>query len=144
LTAGKYSQNGGVKEMKAKQISVFVENQPGRLVAMLEALKVKNVNIRALSVAETGDFGIVRMILSDPTAGAEALRQANFTIKETTVLQREMPDIPGGLLEKVAKPLTQAGINIEYFYAFLDPAPGKATIVFKVANPDKADEILGK
>lgn len=129
--------------MKARQVSVFVENQPGRLVAMLEALQAKNIDIRALSVADNADFGIVRMILSDSRLGAEVLREAGFTVKETTVLQKEMPDRPGGLLETVARPLSQAGVNLEYFYAFLDPTPGKATIVIKVADPDRAERVLG-
>ena len=129
--------------MRIKQISAFVENQPGRLVAMLEALAAKNIDIRALSVADHADFGIVRMILSDSRLGAEVLKEAGFTVKETTVLQKEMPDRPGGLLETVARPLSQAGINLEYFYAFLDPTPGKATIVIKVADPDRAERVLG-
>jgi hypothetical protein len=129
--------------MKARQVSVFVENQPGRLVAMLEALQARDIDIRALSVADNADFGIVRMILSDSRLGAEVLREAGFTVKETTVLQKEMPDRPGGLLETVARPLSEAGVNLEYFYAFLDPAPGKATIVIKVADPERAERVLG-
>jgi hypothetical protein len=129
--------------MRVKQISAFVENQPGRLVAMLEALKARSIDIRALAVADHADFGIVRMILSDPRLAAEVLREAGFTVRETTVLQKDMPDRPGGLLEAVAKPLSQAGINLEYFYAFLDPAPGRATIVLKVADPDRAEKVLG-
>lgn len=130
--------------MKTKQVSVFVENKPGRLVAMLEALKAENMNIRALCIAEGSDFGIVRMILSDPAKGVEAMRKAGFTITETTVLQAEMPDEPGGLLDTVAKPLAEAGINLEYFYAFIDPAPGKASIVLKVSDPDRADKVLNQ
>ena len=128
--------------MKTKQVSVFVENKPGRLVAMLEALKADNMNIRALCIAEGADFGIVRMILSDPAKGVEAMRKAGFTITETTVLQAEMPDEPGGLLDTVAKPLAEAGINLEYFYAFIDPSPGKANIVLKVSDPDRAVKVL--
>ena len=129
--------------MKAKQVSIFAENKPGRLVAILEALRAYDINIRALSISEGADFGIARMILSDPDKGAQALREAGFTVRETTVIQREMPDRPGGLLDTVA-PLAEAGINIEYFYAFLEPTPGKATIVFKVSDPDRAEEVLGK
>jgi len=128
--------------MKTRQVSVFVENEPGRLVAMLDALKAENMNIRALCIAEGADFGIVRMILSDPAKGVEALRKAGFTITETTVLQAEMPDEPGGLLDTVAKPLAEAGINLEYFYAFIDPSPGKANIVLKVSDPDRAVKVL--
>jgi len=129
--------------MKARQVSVFVENHPGRLVAMLEALKARDIDIRALSVADNADFGIVRLILSDSRLGAEVLREAGFTVKETIVLQKEMPDRPGGLLESVARPLSTAGINLEYFYAFLDPTPGKATIVIKVSDPERAEKVLG-
>ena len=129
--------------MKIKQVSVFVENQPGRLVAMLKALQAQSIDIRALSVAEGSDFGIVRMILSDTHNGIEALRQAGFTARETVVIQKQMPDRPGGLLE-IVSPLSEAGINVEYFYAFLDPTPGKATIVFKVSDADRAEAVLGK
>lgn len=130
--------------MKIKQVSVFVENQPGRLVAMLEAIRGKEVNIRALCVAEGSDFGIVRMILSDNARGVEALREAGFTVTETTVLQKDMPDQPGGLLETVAKPLAQAKINLEYFYAFVDPTPGKASIVLKVSDPERAEQLINQ
>ena len=130
--------------MKIKQVSVFMENQPGRLVAMLEALKAQNINIRALCVAEGSDFGIVRLILSEVAKGAEALRKAGFTVTETVVLQVEMPDKPGGLLESVARPLAQAGINLEYFYAFIDPTPGKAVIVLKVSDPDRAEKVISQ
>jgi hypothetical protein len=128
--------------MKVKQVSVFVENQPGRLVAMLEALAAQDINIQALSIAEGADFGIVRMILSDARQGTEALRKAGFTVKETTVIQKEMPDRPGGLLETVA-PLSKAGINVEYFYAFIYPTPGKANLILKVSDPDRAIKVLG-
>jgi len=128
--------------MKVKQVSVFVENQPGRLVAMLEALAAQDINIQALSIAEGADFGIVRMILSDARQGTEALRKAGFTVKETTVIQKEMPDRPGGLLETVA-PLSKAGINVEYFYAFIEPTPGKANLILKVSDPDRAIKVLG-
>jgi hypothetical protein len=128
--------------MKIKQVSVFVENKPGRLVEMLEVLRGQKMNISALCISEGSDFGIVRMILSDPGKGAEAIRKAGFTATETTVLHSEMPDEPGGLLETVAKPLAEAGINLEYFYAFINPAPGKANIVLKVSDPDRAEQVL--
>jgi len=130
--------------MKIKQVSCFVENQPGRLEAMLEALKAENINIRALCVAEGSEFGIMRMVLSDSAKGADALRKAGFTVRETVVLQKEISDQPGGLLDTVAKPLAKAGINLEYFYAFVDPAPGKASIVLKVSDPDKAEKIINQ
>ncbi len=130
--------------MKIKQVSCFVENQPGRLEAMLEALKAENINIRALCVAEGSEFGIMRMVLSDSAKGADALRKAGFTVRETVVLQKEISDQPGGLLDTVARPLAKAGINLEYFYAFVDPAPGKASIVLKVSDPDKAEKTINQ
>ncbi len=130
--------------MKIKQVSCFIENQPGRLESALEALKTAQVNIRALCVAETSEFGIMRMVLSDSARGAEALRKADFTVKETVVLQKEMPDQPGGLLDTVARPLARAGINLEYFYAFIDPTPGTASIVLKVSDPDRAEKAMGQ
>ena len=128
--------------MKIKQVSVFVENQPGRLSAMLQALEKAKVNMRALSVSETAEFGIVRMILDKPDEGAEALRLAGYTTRQDSVLSAEIPDVPGGLLKAVAEPLGAAGINIAYFYAFLEPMPGKARMVLKVNDIDKAEKIL--
>jgi len=128
--------------MKIKQVSVFVENQPGRLFAMLQALEKAKVNMRALSVSETAEFGIVRMILDKPDDGAEALRLSGYTTRQDWVLSAEIPDIPGGLLKAVAEPLAKAGINIAYFYAFLEPVPGKARMVLKVDDIDKAEKIL--
>ena len=98
--------------MRVEQLSVFVENQAGRLVAILEALKQKEISIRALSISETAEFGIVRMILSDPEAGHEALRQAGFTCRTDWIVSAEIPDVPGGLLDSVAKPLAEAGVKI--------------------------------
>ena len=128
--------------MRGKQVSVFIENQPGRMLAMLEALRNENINIRALSIAETADFGIARMIFSDMDRGVEALRKAGFTARTTDVIIAEVPDVPGGLLRGVAKPLADAGINIEYMYAFIDPAPGKAVVVVKVSDLDRAEKAL--
>ena len=129
--------------MKLEQVSVFIENQPGRMVAMLEALRSEGVNIRALSIAETADFGITRMILSDVEKGVEALGRAGFPARTTEVLRVEVPDVPGGLLEGVAKPLAAAGINVEYMYAFIDPAPGKAVVVVKVGDLERAEKAVG-
>ena len=129
--------------MKIKQVSVFVENQPGRLLAMLQALEKSGINIHALSVSETAEFGIVRMVLADADSGAEALRQAGYTTRRDWVISTEIPDTPGGLLRSVAEPLAKAGININYFYAFIQPPWAKARIVLKTDDMDKAEEILG-
>jgi hypothetical protein len=130
--------------VRIKQVSVFVENQPGRLVEMLQALKEHQINISALSVADTIDFGIVRLVVSDVDKGLEALRRAGFTARVTEVLQAVVPDTPGGLVAHVVEPLAKAGMNIEYVYAFVDPAPGTATVVLKVRDLDKAEQIIGE
>ncbi|PKH46412.1 amino acid-binding protein, partial [Dehalococcoides mccartyi] len=85
--------------MMIKQVSVFVENKPGRLYAILKAMDKSKINIRALSVSETDEFGIVRMILDDPDAGAEALKTAGFTSRTDMMVTAEIPDIPSGLLK---------------------------------------------
>ena len=129
--------------MRMKQVSVFIENVPGRLGEMLRVLYESKINIRALAVADGTDYGIVRMILSDVEKGVAALRGAGLTASTNEVLAAEIPDEPGGLLEKVVEPLGAAGINLEYFYAFVDPTPGRATVVLKVRDLEKAQKALG-
>jgi hypothetical protein len=129
--------------MRAKQVSVFVENQPGRLADVLSILSKEGINIRALAIADTADFGIVRLILSDVDKGIAALRGAGLSVRTTDVLQLEIPDVPGGLNEALVKPLAAAGINVEYIYAHVLPAPGKATVLVKVRDIEKAERVLG-
>jgi len=130
--------------MRIKQVSVFVENEPGRLEAILEALERAKVSIRALSVSDTAEFGIVRMILDKPEDGLNSLHQAGFTTRMDWMISTEIPDVPGGLLNSVAKPMANAGINIKYFYAYIGQAgDDKATVVFKPDDLEKAEEILG-
>ena len=129
--------------MRLKQVSVFVENEPGRLEAILEVLEREKVSIRALSVSDTAEFGIVRMILDKPEEGLQALRQAEFTTRVDWMLSTQIPDVPGGLLNSVAKPMAKAGINIKYFYAYIGQAgEGKAMVVLKTNDIEKAEEIL--
>jgi len=129
--------------MRLKQVSVFVENEPGRLEAILEVLEREKVSIRALSVSDTAEFGIVRMILDKPDEGLQALRQAEFTTRVDWMLSAQIPDVPGGLLNSVAKPMAKAGINIKYFYAYIGHAgEDKAMVVLKTNDLEKAEEIL--
>ena len=129
--------------MRLKQVSVFVENEPGRLEAILEVLEREKVSIRALSVSDTAEFGIVRMILDKPEEGLQALRQAEFTTRVDWMLSAQIPDGPGGLLNSVAKPMAKAGINIKYFYAYIGHAgEDKAMVVLKTNDIEKAEEIL--
>lgn len=128
--------------MRVKQISVFVQNQPGRLLSILEALEKVGISIRALSISESGEFGIVRMVVPEPEKGLEALRKAGFTVRMDWILASEIPDIPGGLLNTVVRPLSEAGMNLKYFYAYVDPATGKAIVVLKTDDLEKAERIL--
>ena len=129
--------------MRMKQVSVFVENRPGRLKVVLEALSRADINIRALSIADTADFGIVRMILSDTEKGLEAIRSAGFAASTNDVLRVEVKDRPGGLLKAVAEPLAAAGINLEYVYAFADRPLENAVVVLKVGDIDAAEKLIG-
>jgi hypothetical protein len=127
---------------RIKQVSVFLENQPGRLVAMLEALQKNGIDIRAFSISDTADFGIVRMILSDAAKAVDALRQAGFTSRQDWILSAEIPDRPGSLLQTVAEPLSKAGLNIKYLYFYIEAASGKSMVVIKVDDPEKAEKVL--
>jgi len=123
--------------MKITQLSVFLENEKGRLLAVIKALADAKVNIRALSMAETGDYGVIRMIVSDATAGEEALKKASLTVKRTDVLACEAQDKPGGLAAVLDK-FSEAAINIEYMYAFVEKQGENAVMVFRVENADQA------
>ncbi len=129
--------------MKIEQISVFVENRPGRLVAILEVLEEKQISIRALSISDATEFGIVRMILSNAGEGLEALRQAGFTTRMDWLLGVEIADVPGGILKSVAQPLAEARINVEYFYAYIELSTDKAMVVLKTDDLEKAEKVLG-
>jgi len=128
--------------MRVKQVSIFVENHPGRLAEVLAILAKENINIRALAIADTADFGILRMMLSDVEKGIDTLRKANMPVRTTEVLLVEVPDVPGGLNEYVVTPLAKASINVEYMYAQILPTPGKASVLVKVKDIDKAEKIL--
>jgi hypothetical protein len=130
--------------MRIKQVSVFLENRPGHMAGMLRALGEAEVDIRAMSVADTADYGIARLILSDIEKGLTALRGAGFTASTNEVLRADMPDEPGGLLHTVCEPLAEAGVNIEYLYAYVDQSRGNAVVVAKVSDLDLAVKILSK
>ncbi len=130
--------------MRIKQISAFLGNDPGRLVDLLTPLAQHQISIRALSVADSADFGIIRMVVSDTDEAVSALHEAGFALRVNEVLAYEMPDVPGGLLRTVAEPLAKAGINLEYFYAFIQSETGKALFVLKVDDPEKTERVLKK
>lgn len=121
----------------AKQISVFLENKAGRLSHVTKVLGEANINIRALSIADTSDFGILRIIVSDPENAYKILKDAGFTVSETEVIAVQVPDSPGGLAT-VLEQMSDANLNIEYLYAFLGTSEDDALVIFKVEDFAKA------
>lgn len=128
--------------MSIKQISVFLENKPGSLYAMTGVLAQNQIDMRAFSLAETSDFGIARIIVDDVYKTTTVLKDAGFVNNVTPVLGVAIPDVPGGLSE-VLRVLTDAGVNVEYMYAFLG---GKdvdhAYMIFRVADAASASAAL--
>ena len=129
--------------MGVQQISVFLENKKGRLLAVTKCLKENDINIRALSVADTTDFGILRMIVNDPKLCFEALQKEGFTVSSNTVIAVEIPDVPGGL-NQVLEILKDSEVNLEYTYAFFSGNADTALHVCRVDNQEAAIEALEK
>ncbi len=127
--------------MKIKQLSVFLENKRGRLYEALKALADAGINIRALSIADTSEFGILRMIVTDPQKAKEILENNEFTVKLTNVIAMAVKDKPGGLAESL-RYLYDANINIEYIYAFVEKSGEKAVVVIRTENLDKTISLL--
>jgi len=131
--------------VRVEQVSVFAENQSGRLRSILEVMEQKRISIHALSVSDTAEFGIVRMILADPRFGLETLKAAGFTARVDWILSAQIPDVPGGLLNAVVKPLADAGVNLKYFYAYTENIESdRAMVVLKTDDLEKAEEILAQ
>ncbi len=126
--------------MIIQQMSVFVENRPGTLAEVLAVLKEHEINLRALAVADTADFGILRIVVNEPEKVERILRGSGFTVKVTPVLAITIEDKPGDLFDKVQK-LSSAGINIEYMYAF-SANEKYARVVLKVDNVARAERII--
>lgn len=127
--------------MEVRQISVFLENKAGRLAKVTRLLGEHGINIRALSIADTTDFGILRMIVSDPEQAERMLKDAGFAVTTTGVLAVEVPDRPGGLAG-VMDVLEQAGMNIEYLYAFVEKASPDALVLIRVEDLQGAAGVL--
>ena len=127
--------------MKVKQISVFLENKSGHLYDVCECLARGQINIRALSIAETADYGVLRLIVSNPDEAREILSKNGFTVSETDVIAVEVPDEPGGLA-RVLKSLFDAGVNIEYLYCFVEKSGESAVVVFRLEEIDRGVETL--
>jgi len=129
--------------MKVTQLSVFVENKKGRLAEAVEAMAKAKINIRALSLADTADFGVLRVIVDSPDKAAKAMKDQGMVVKTTDVIAVEVEDKPGGL-NNVLKIFKDTDINIEYMYAFVEKNNENAVLVFRVENTDEAIKTLTK
>ncbi|MDO4474819.1 MAG: ACT domain-containing protein [Eubacteriales bacterium] len=129
--------------MTVKQISVFTENKPGKIAALCSTLSENNIDLRALSVAEAADFGIVRILVDDAYAATTVLKDANYVCSITKVIAAEVNDEPGALA-KIVTVLGDAGINIEYMYAVTNRKFGKAYMIIRVADNQEAISALQK
>ena len=129
--------------MTVKQLSVFVENTPGKLAEFTDVLFQNNIEMRALSIAETPDFGILRIIVDDAYQASCVLKDAGYVLSITKVLAVAIPDEPGSF-SKIIKLLSENEINIEYTYAFTTRKKNQALMIFRVQNNDKAIDVLTK
>jgi len=129
--------------MTVEQLSVFVENKPGKLLEALEALEEAQVDMRALSLADTADFGILRTIVDKPDYTLETLTKAGFLIKSSEVLAVVIGDKPGGLAA-IVRILSKASVNIEYTYAFVAHSKDKAYVILRVDDNETAIDVLLK
>lgn len=127
--------------MAIKQLTVFVENKQGTLVEITDTLAKNNVNIRALSIADTQDFGILRLIVTDNETAINALNDRGFLVKTTDVVGVKIGDAPGKL-STALEVLDRAGINMEYLYAFMARTERHAYVVLRVADNEAAEAAL--
>jgi hypothetical protein len=127
--------------MKVEQISIFLENKSGRLAEVTDVLANGGINIRALSLADTADFGILRLIVDDIEKAKQILKDNEFTVGRTEVLAVEVPDKPGGMAG-ILKVLNDDGINVEYMYAFVQKSGEHAIIIFRFDELEGAIKAL--
>ena len=127
--------------MSIKQLSVFLENRPGKLFELTQLLAEKGVDMRALSIAETTDFGIARLIVNDAYGAAQVLREGQFIAQFSDVLAFAVPDEPGGLHHLLGE-FNAAQVNIEYMYAVLSGGKSRAYMIFRVTDTEAAEKAL--
>lgn len=127
--------------MKVEQISIFLENKSGRLAEVSKTLAENTINIRALSLADTADFGILRLIVDDLDKTIRVLKENGFTVGRNEVLAVVVPDRPGGL-SGILGALQGKTINVEYMYAFVRKSDGDAVLIFRFDEIEKAVEVL--
>jgi len=127
--------------MRVQQISIFLENKAGRLAEVTSILTESGVNIRALSLADTTDFGVLRMIVDDTRKAEQFLKNRGFTVGKTDVVAVEVEDKPGGL-HRILETLQQTDVNVEYMYAFVHQSGNNAVMIFRFDDIDEAVKIL--
>ena len=127
--------------MKLKQVSVFLENRTGRMADAARLLGDHGINIRALSIGDTPDYGILRLIVDDVVKAEKVFRDAGYTVALTDVIALEVPDEPGGLASVLTK-LQRADIAIEYLYAFVEKNVDKAVVIFRFEDPEKVLRVI--
>lgn len=127
--------------MKVEQLSIFLENKSGRLAEVTDILARNGINIRALSLADTADFGILRLIVNDMPKTQAILKEHGFTVGKNEVIAVEVPDRPGGLAG-ILGALQGKGINVEYMYAFVQKNEGNAVLIFRFDEIGKAVDVL--
>lgn len=127
--------------MKVNQLSVFVENQPGRLAGVARVLGENDINIMAMTIAETKEFGVLRMIVADYEKGMQVLKNAGYTVVTTEILAIEVHDQPGALA-RVLEAFARKDLNVEYMYAFVARRGDAAILVFRFDDPDRAVDAL--
>lgn len=127
--------------MIIKQLSVFLENKPGRLCAATDVLAKNHIDISALSLADTSEFGILRLLVDQPEKAQQVLTESGVIVRITGVIAVAMNDAPGGALE-VLHCLSKAAINVEYIYACVGRVSGKALMVIRVDDEEAAENIL--
>lgn len=123
--------------MPVKQISVFLENKIGRLAEITKVLGERGINIRALAIADTTEFGILRMIVDRPDDTLEALEERDFAVRETNVIVLRVSDKPGGLA-RILSVLKESSLNVEYLYAFVKQSGEDAFVVFRIEDTEEA------
>jgi len=127
--------------MNVEQISIFLENKSGRLAEVTSVLSEAGINIRALYLADTADFGILRLIVNNTEKAREVLKNNGFTVEKTKVVAIEVPDRPGGL-SNILNTIKDEGINVEYMYAFVEKSGENAIVIFRFDDFDKSLDIL--
>jgi len=127
--------------MKVKQLSIFLENKAGRLLEVTKVLAKHEINIRSLYVAETSQFGIVRLIVEQTDKARDLLKMHDFTVEVTEIIAAEVEDKPGSL-SNLLNVLSGSGINLEYIYAFVERRQNKAVIIAKIEDIDRAEDVL--